>query len=463
MRLVKDMAEGLRSRQVARIADHLAESYTGPIGRDGLLAVVGGTGEAEVTAAAQLEHVMDNAGRDGEMLTGRRGGSEIEQADSAGTRATGLSQPPRSSLTTTAERSELAGQRGLCSPPPDRATIVEARRDFELELRQRFGEHATYEEITARDRSLPVEDKWLEIMGERWPLLRQYAVVDWHIEGIAASLGRPSAEVREQMRRELTAAVAGKPIGIRVREKELTAILGEGRMRGSRNPFGERADAEAQWFGSHVHDNPPVYGFVAVEGVRPSQDGLIDGLSELNYGDHQIFLKPEVESRTTITVGDSLAEKDRTIPSPLNGPSEYSYLVGKGDPPIGRDYGGVSFRSNFFVEAQMFDLTTSDIDFIALHQAPGPELRQALDRSGTAWRILTNHTIAAEGSPAERAAAIERTSQDLEHVREVMRSKPHLYGVSRLRAQLSTDLRALNDSVAEGGARTGHVPSPRQL
>ncbi|WP_169814695.1 alpha/beta fold hydrolase, partial [Nocardia pseudovaccinii] len=323
-------------------------------------------------------------------------------------------------------------QRGLCSPPPDRATLTEARQAFELELRQRSAEHEIDEEM----------------LEERWSLLRQYAVIDWRIEKMAASLGRSSAEMREQMRRELKAALDGKPIGIRVREESLVAILDEGRIKGSRNPFGERADAEAEWFGSHVHENPPVYGFVAVDGVRPSQSGIIDALSELDYGDHQIYLKPEVKSRTTITVGDSIVEKDKTIPSPLDNPSEYSYGVDMHNPPIGRDYTGASFRSGVFIEAQIFDLTTSDIDFIALHQAPGAALRQALDRSGIKWRILTNRTIAAEGSPAERAAAIERTSQDVERLRGLMRSHPHLDGVAPLHAQLSADLRALNDSDA---------------
>jgi hypothetical protein len=114
--------------------------------------------------------------------------------------------------------------------------------------------------------------------------------------------------------------------------------------------------------------------------------------------------------------------------------------------PIGRDYLGVDFRANHFIEAQMFDLTTADIDFIGLHQPPSAAVREALDQSGIDWRVLDNRTIAAEGSPAERAAAIERTSQDLEHLRHVhpvMRSH-----AEPLEAELRADLRALNDSAA---------------
>jgi hypothetical protein len=184
--------------------------------------------------------------------------------------------------------------------------------------------------------------------------------------------------------------------------------------------------------------------------VRPSQPGLIDALSELDYGDNQIYLRPEVRSRTTITFGDSMVEMDRSIPSPLDNPSEYSYGVGIHDiAPIDRDYLGADIRANHFIEAQMFDITTADIDFIGLHQPPGEVLRQALDQSGTEWRVLTNRTLAAEGSAAERAAAIERTSQDLErlrHVHPVVRSH-----AEPLEAELSADLRVLNDSTAGDG------------
>ncbi|WP_174187036.1 hypothetical protein [Nocardia barduliensis] len=330
--------------------------------------------------------------------------------------------------------------RPLCPPPPDRATLAPVGQRLEAELSRRFGENG------------PTGEELSDFIAHRGlSRLEQYALLDRRIEETAASLGRDSAALREQMRRELKDALAGKPIAIRVRDDKLIAILAEGRIRGSRNPVGDRARAEAEWFGPHVHDDPPVYGYIAVDGVRPSQDGLIDALSELNYGDNQIYLKPEVRSRTTITFGDSMVERDRAIPSPLDNPSEYSYGVGVHElPPIGRDYLGADFRASHFIEAQMFGLTTADIDFIGLHQPPGAELRQALDRSGLEWRVLDNRTIAAEGSPAERAAAIERTSQDLEHLRQV-----HLRSHAEpLEAALSADLRVLRDAAAGDGPAT---------
>ncbi|WP_280266117.1 hypothetical protein [Nocardia wallacei] len=324
--------------------------------------------------------------------------------------------------------------RDLCPPPPDRAALTRARQQLDEELRRRFGENG------------PTDEELYEVIANR-PLsrLEQYAVIDRKIDQTAASLGRDSAEVREQMRRELKAALDGKPIAIRVRDDKLIAILEEGRIRGTRNPVGNRAHSEAEWFGPQVHENPPVYGYIAVDGVRPSQPGMIDALSELDYGDNQIYLRPEVRSRTTISFGDSLVERDRSIPSPLDDPSEYSYGAGApGIAPIDRDYLGSDFRANHFIEAQMFDITTTDIDFIALHHPPGNALRQALDQSGTEWRVLTNRAIAEEGSPAERAAAIERTSQDLEHLRRVHPAvRSH---AEALEADLSADLRALRDS-----------------
>ncbi|MEA3528675.1 hypothetical protein ACWEQA_15350 [Nocardia sp. NPDC004085] len=327
-------------------------------------------------------------------------------------------------------------RRDLCPPPPDRASLSRAGQRLEADLNRRFGERTpTNEELGDF------------IANRRLSRLEQYALIDRRIEETAASLGRDSAEVREQMRRELKDALDGKPLAIRVRDDKLLAILEEGRIRGIRNPAGVRAHAEAEWFGPHVHDNPPVYGYVAVDGVRPSQDGMIDALSELNYGDNQIYLKPEARSRTTITFGDSLVERELAIPSPVDNPSEYSYGAGvNGMAPIGRDYLGADFRAGHFFEAQMFDLTTADIDFIGLHQPPGAALRQALDESGIDWRVLTNRTIAAEGTPAERAAAIERTSQDLEYLRHVHPAiRSH---AEPIEAELRADLRVLNDSTA---------------
>ncbi|GAB2703513.1 hypothetical protein [Nocardia thraciensis] len=386
-----------------QVSEHFSETYRGPIGADGLRVVVRTVDDAEHSGAEKLRHATDPA-------------HAIRQDGKAG-----------------------PGQ-DLCPPPPDRAALTRARQQLDADLRRRFGEKGpTDEELYASIAKRPLSR------------LEQYAILDRKIDETAASLGRDSAEVRKQMRRELKAAVDGKPIAIRVRDDKLITILEEGRIRGTRDPDGNRARSEAEWFGAHVHENPPVYGYIAIDGVRPSQAGMIDPLSELNYGDNQIYLKPEVRSRTTISFGDSMVERDRAIPSPLDDPSEYSYGAGMpGIAPIDRDYLGSVFRANHFIEAQMFDITTADIDFIGLHHPPGDALREALDRSGTKWRVLTNRAIAEEGSAAERAAAIERTSQDLEHLRHVHPAvRSH---AERLAAELSDDLRALKDSTSDDGS-----------
>ncbi len=334
------------------------------------------------------------------------------------------------------EGSDLGPGRNLCAPPPDGVSLTRARRQLDVELRRRFGENG------------PTDEELYDFISDRRPTrLEQYAIIDRKIEETAVALGRDQAEVRGQMRRELKNALDGKPIAIRVRDDKLVAILEEGRIRGARTPDGDRAHSEAEWFGPHVHDNPPVYGYIAVDGVRPSQPGMIDALSQLDYGDNQIYLKPEVRSRTTVTFGDSLMERERSIPSPLNNPSEYSYGAGMHRVAlIDRDYLGAEFRANHFIEAQMFDITTADIEFIGLHQPPDAVLRQALDQSGANWRVLTNRTLADEGSPAEQTAAIVRTRQDLEYLRNtppVVRSRS-----GPLEAELAADLRALRDSTA---------------
>ncbi|MGW1742735.1 hypothetical protein ACWCPQ_28460 [Nocardia sp. NPDC001965] len=116
------------------------------------------------------------------------------------------------------QTAEEVGRARLCLPPPDRATLARTRQDLDRELRRRFGDRG------------PDEDGWGELMKEDWPTLRQYAVIDRQIDDVAVRLGRDSDAVRAQMREELRIALAGKPIAIRVRDRELVKILDEGRI-----------------------------------------------------------------------------------------------------------------------------------------------------------------------------------------------------------------------------------------
>lgn len=60
---VKDIADGLRNRQIPHIAEHVSETYTGPIGADGLRAVNRRAGDADVSGAEQVKHAMDGTAR----------------------------------------------------------------------------------------------------------------------------------------------------------------------------------------------------------------------------------------------------------------------------------------------------------------------------------------------------------------------------------------------------------------
>ncbi|MEV0292599.1 hypothetical protein [Nocardia sp. NPDC050710] len=85
---VRDIAEGLRSRQIPRLASHLNKTYRGPIGGDGLQAVGRGAGDADASAAEQLKHAMEG---------GQAGHGGAEQPD-PGSRPVGSSVIPPAPL-----------------------------------------------------------------------------------------------------------------------------------------------------------------------------------------------------------------------------------------------------------------------------------------------------------------------------------------------------------------------------
>ncbi|MFE7744548.1 hypothetical protein [Nocardia sp. NPDC057455] len=295
----------------------------------------------------------------------------------------------------------------LMAPPPDRETLDRASDVVDAMMRRRFGDR--------EPSRIELEDLYQENMS----LVEQYVHVDKGIERLARQLGRSTDEVRAHMRDELRTLLHDKPVAIRIRADSLISVLDEGRYTSRRTPGGERALAEHEWFGSE-----PTYGYVAIDGVRPS--GLGDdewaGTDALNeWGREQIVLKPEVRERCTFTVGDSLIHKSYSVPSPLTDPLEWSYGVSTEHTAMSgldRDYSGQPFRSRCFVEAQIHgDVTVDDIDYVALHKEPSESLQAALERSGVDWRVTNNSTIAEHGSMTERAAALERAETDLNFLR----------------------------------------------
>nr|WP_139795492.1 hypothetical protein [Nocardia donostiensis] len=267
-----------------------------------------------------------------------------------------------------------------------------------------------------------------DLRDEPWSRLEQYAHIHRNMEQLASSLGRSLDDVRTQMRNELRTALEDQPVVIRVQtERDLISILDEGRYKPVWNDRWREHD-ESQWFGREfTAGRSPVYGSVAVGGVRPAGPILDDSGPDFltrTYGRYQLYLTPDVRERTAFVVGDSGLHKPYAIPSPLTNPLEWSYHARAQAPDpvlsgVGRDYDGQLFRSRQHVEAQVLgDVTTSNFDLVALPEAPSPQLRAALQRSGVEWRVVTNETIAREGTPLERAAAIRRTTEDVQWARE---------------------------------------------
>lgn len=216
-------------------------------------------------------------------------------------------------------------------------------------------------------------------------------------------------ELRAEMAAKSKQALDGKPIAVRVTPNALKGILAEGRIKSqfeTNRSNGEldpkwRARVEERWFGLQKDSDPkqrPIYGYVAVDGVRSvsgdaktaGQDGnVLD-----QYGGIQVVLKDGVKDRTTVTWGDSLTIPDFTIPEPLNNPTWRSYAlptggIGNGDlKHLDRDVNSQLWRERNYVEAQVHGgVSTSDIAEVILPKAPNAALRAELDNAGISWRV----------------------------------------------------------------------------
>lgn len=65
-RLVQAIADRLRSRPVPRAAEHIGETYRGPIRTDGLRAADRTVGDSNASSTEQAKHAMDGTGRAGQ-------------------------------------------------------------------------------------------------------------------------------------------------------------------------------------------------------------------------------------------------------------------------------------------------------------------------------------------------------------------------------------------------------------
>lgn len=239
------------------------------------------------------------------------------------------------------------------------------------------------------ERNRITQDAWIASNTEEW---RRIHAPDMSDAELKAELGRRSKD-----------AWAGKPIAVRVTPNALQGILGSGRLKsqfetntsqGLLDP-NVRANAEAKWYGiPRTGSDPskrPIYGYVAVEGIRPKGDGS-DYLDQ--YGGIQVFLKDSVRDRTTAMWGDSLNQEEFGVPEPVNNPTWRSYsltrpAIANGDlTKLDRDVTSSSWREKSFVEAQVHGgVSTADIAEVVLPSQPSPSLRAALEQAGVDWRV----------------------------------------------------------------------------
>lgn len=243
-------------------------------------------------------------------------------------------------------------------------------------------------------------------------------------------------ELQDEMRNRVRKAFANKKIAVRVTPKNLENILDDGRFKSqfeSKSSKGNydptfRAGMEASWFG--IPDDPsykpqerPIYGYVALDGIRPAGfgsgsigDPATDALSQ--YGQIQVVLKYDVRNRTTAMFGDSLNNLTQGVPSPVNDPDWKSFTpiaTGHGARGLARmDRSGLDadFRHNAYAEAQIHGgVSLDDVEEIVFPSNPPTALRQKLDEKGVKWRVL-NFKTAANSTPEERETALRIARED---------------------------------------------------
>lgn len=247
-------------------------------------------------------------------------------------------------------------------------------------------------------------------------------------------------ELRRQLARQTREAFAGKKIAVRVTPGNLDKILDDGRFKSqfeSSQSKGKkdqilRAQVEEAWFGIPQNEDAtkrPIYGYVALDGVRPAGIGSADvfepGTDALSqYGQIQVILRDDVRRRTTAMFGDSLNNRETGISSPVDQPNWRSFtpawksVVGSGLATPDRDVHGGEFRRRNYAEAQVHGgVTLADVEEVVLPSTPPVALRKKLDDAGVSWRVLNFKTAAGpDVTPTERARTLRIAEQDRDHL-----------------------------------------------
>ncbi len=245
--------------------------------------------------------------------------------------------------------------------------------------------------------------------GER-AFYEHHAEVRKSIELVAEEAGLSADAVTEIMRAELVQLLDDRPVAVRISAENLLKVLEDGRFKSqfevgrSRGVYypSIRAGFEQMWFG-YPMDSPahtrPIYGFVNVLADSGANRYAVQGGRIEHYGDAQVTLRPEVRARTTVCMGDSLKEREGTMPSPLTDPRAESFgaFPHNADMPYiaptlrgtGRDYAHPSFWERAYVEAQIHGgVAVTDIEHVMFESPPPSDVRQALDAAGIPWGHL---------------------------------------------------------------------------
>jgi len=249
-------------------------------------------------------------------------------------------------------------------------------------------------------------------------------------------LGALTPAVKADLTQRMRQAFAGKKVAVRMSPKTVEHILNDGRIKSQfetnkssgKKDFDVRASVERLLFG--IYDKPgqnddkrPIYGYVAVDGIRPAGigsaqlgDPSTDALSQ--YGQVQVVLKDSVRDRTTALFGDSMNNMQQAIPTPINNPdwrsfqASYGGITGKGLEGLDRSGENQEFRAGAYAEAQIHGgVSVDDIEEIVFPSNPTAAIKQKLDDAGISWRVL-NFKTAANGTDEERENALRIARQD---------------------------------------------------
>jgi SPP1 gp7 family putative phage head morphogenesis protein len=270
----------------------------------------------------------------------------------------------------------------------------------------------------------------------------------------ARQLGITPEEYDQRATEELR-RVAQRPVAIRTTNGGLQHILDQDAFKTQFEVERSRAlksndtrsAYEETWFGYRPDMTPeyrPVYGYVQDGPERPAGIGSRDWLAPSSdhlstFGTTQVVLKDSVKQHATMNVGDSLDNKEASMPSRMTDPQPYSFAAYDPDHTHGginssdalrglnRDYSGSDFRREHFIEAQLHSpdgvrrpVTADDIDHVLFPSTPPPALRDSLAAKSIPWRVFTAAQVAKDGSPEEKANVLKVTREDSDYLaREV--------------------------------------------